>query len=105
MNRAERRRQEKAAVKDPILSLRRSEINAIKDKATNEAIDKAFGLMLGIPVMVLHDKHGYGSVRLERFMDQVMDLYESFNKGYLDFDDILKTIEDETGLRLEKTEG
>lgn len=99
MNREERRKKG-ITTKDPVFNLKQSEIQAIKDKAFNEAIDKSFVLMLGLPMMVLHDQWGYGKVRCERFIDQVLEIYDSFNKGYLDFDDIIKTLEEESGIRL-----
>ena len=41
------------------------EIEKIKDDVTNEAIRKAFILMLCIPTMVIHDKYAYITKKAE----------------------------------------
>lgn len=56
--------------------------------------------MLGLPLMVLHDKWGFGKVRGERFIEQVLDLYNSFEKGYLSLDDIHNCLWEEGGIKL-----
>lgn len=72
MNRAERRRAKKAGLpvkKEPVVNIKAADVQKIKLDASKEAADKAFLLMLGLPVMVLHDKFGFGPVRCERFTD------------------------------------
>ena len=94
MNRKERRKN-KIKNKDPVYNMKQSDIKNIK----NQAVDVAFKLMLGIPVMVLHDKYGWGGKkRLPEFGDYVLELYDSFDKGFLTLDDIEKTIYEETGI-------
>lgn len=101
MNRAERRRQQKSQVKkEAVYSVKRGNLDYAKRAAADMAIDTAFKLMLGIPVMVLHDKYGFGKKRLPEFMDHVMELYDSFNRGYLTLDDIVECLEKETGIKL-----
>lgn len=53
--------------------------------------------------MVLHDKFGFGPVRCERFTDAVLDLYESFDKGYVTLEDIHGALKEETGITIERT--
>ena len=103
MNRAERRRLEKQgkiAPKEPVINVKASDITNIKQDAAKKAADKAFFLMLGLPLMVLHDKWGFGKVRGERFIEQVLDLYDSFEKGYLSLDDIHNCLWEEGGIKL-----
>ena len=103
MNRAERRRLErqgKIASKEPTINVKASDITSIKEDAAKKAADKAFFLMLGLPLMVLHDKWGFGKVRGERFIEQVLDLYDSFEKGYLSLDDIYNCLWEEGGIKL-----
>lgn len=103
MNRAERRRQEKRGKmtsKEPVINIKASDIENIKQDAAKKAADKAFFLMLGLPLMVLHDKWGFGKVRGERFIEQVLDLYDSFEKGYLSLDDIHDCLLEEGGIKL-----
>ncbi len=105
MNRAERRRLEKqgkAVPKETVINIKSSDVLAIKKKAATEAADLAFFLMLSIPMMVLHDKYGFGKVRGERFMDQVLDLYDSFEKGYVTLEDLQKCLWEEGGIKLER---
>jgi len=103
MNRAERRRLEKQgkiASKEPTINIKASDITSIKEDVAKKASDKAFFLMLGLPLMVLHDKWGFGKVRGERFITQVLDLYDSFEKGYLSLDDIHNCLWEEGGIKL-----
>ena len=104
MNRAERRRQ---GIKESVktYTLNEDQIKQIKADAVKEAIDTAFILMLGLPVMILHDKYSLlmkrevdGKCREERFTDLLLDLYDSFDKGYLTLDDILNCIKEECGI-------
>lgn len=106
MTRAERRRQEKVAAKKPATyTLTSEQIEAIKQDAVERATDTAFILMLGLPVMVLHDKFDKiwkRENRLEHFTDELLDLYDGFNRGYFTLDDVLKTLEEETGVKIRK---
>lgn len=103
MNRAERRRLQKKGLpvkKEPVINIKASDVQQMKDEAVKKAADIAFLLMLGLPVLVLRDKWGFGKVRLERFIDQVIDMYEAFDEGYLTIDDIRQAIEEETGVEV-----
>lgn len=77
-----------------------NQIENIKLKATSEAMDFAFRQMMLLPLMVLRDKYGYGAKRLEEFIDNVADMLDSYNKGYLDLDDIEKALKEETGIEV-----
>lgn len=103
MNRAERRRAAKAGIpvkKEPVINIKASDVTQMKKDASKEAANMGFLLMLGLPVMALHDKWGFGPVRCERFVDQVLDLYDSFEKGYITFEDIHAALKKETGITL-----
>lgn len=108
MNRAERR---KAGVKTPekTYTLNESQIKRLKDDAVKEAIDTAFIYMLGLPVMIIHDKYPQimkkvvdGKGREERFTDLLLDLYDSVNKGYVSFEDLKDCLKDECGIEIEQ---
>lgn len=77
-----------------------NQIEDIKLKATSEAMDFAFKQMMLIPLMVLRDKYGYGAKRLEEFIDNVADMLDSYNRGYLDLNDIEQTLKEETGIEV-----
>lgn len=109
MNRAERRRIEREQGKkktEKTYTLTQSQIDQIKIDATLKASDTAFLLMLAIPVMVLHDKwwEKTSSKRCPKFVDQCLDLYDSFEKGYVTLDDLEKCLIEESGIRLERSE-
>ena len=100
---AERRRAKKTGIpikKEPVVNIKAADVQKIKQDASKEAADKAFLLMLGLPVMVLHDKFGFGPVRCERFTDAVLELYDSFEKGYVSLEDIHLTLKEETGITI-----
>ena len=70
MNRQERRRLG-IKRKDPMVSIKQSDIDRMKEEATEKGCKMAFNLMLAVPAMVIHDK--FGSLmkkdgRLERFV-------------------------------------
>lgn len=57
--------------------------------------------------MVLHDKYSQimkrevdGKGREERFVDLCLDLYDSFEKGYLSLEDIHQCLWEEGGIKL-----
>lgn len=112
MNRAERRRRAKQGLpvnKEPVINVKASDIQAIKQQATSSAADTAFFLMLAIPVMVIHDKYPQlmrrevdGKPRAERFADLCLDLYDSFNRGYVTLDDLADCLWEEAGIKLTK---
>ncbi|BBK24954.1 hypothetical protein [Dialister hominis] len=57
MNRQERRRLE-IKKKDPMVYIKQSDIDRIKEEATGKGCKMAFNLMLAVPAMVIHDKFG-----------------------------------------------
>lgn len=108
MNRAEKRalglKGKNKPQKEPIINIKVSEIEAIKQNAVEKACNLAFFLMLAIPTMVIHDKFGEimkREGREERFANHVIELYDSYQKGYVSFNDLRDCLEQETGLRME----
>ena len=108
MNRAERRRQ---GIKESVktYTLNDLQIKQIKDDAVKESIDTAFILMLGLPVMIIHDKYPQlmkkvvdGKGREERFTDLLLDLYDSVDKGYVSFEDLKDCLKEECGIEIEQ---
>lgn len=57
MNRQERRRLG-IKKKDPMVSIKQSDIDRMKEEATEKGCKMAFNLMLAVPAMVIHDKLG-----------------------------------------------
>lgn len=106
MNRAERRRM-KNHDKVATYNMNPSQIKNMKEDATKKAVDTAFTLMLAIPVMVMHDKYPQlmrkeadGKGREERFAEMILDLYDSYDKGYVTLEDLATCLYEETGMRI-----
>ena len=105
MNRAERRAKG-IKEKEPVINIKVSEIEAMKQDAVKKAVDKAFFLMLAIPTMVIHDKFGKlmkrqgedGSSREARFTDEVLELYDTFQKGYVSIPELHQCLLEEVGI-------
>ena len=108
MNRAELRRQARESKKSKaVYNLTEAQIKEIKHKATEEAIDTAFILMLGLPCMVLHDKFSMimrREKRLENFTEAVLELYEAYNEDYISLEDIKQVLKDEAGYEFKRSE-
>ena len=68
------------------------EIAKIKRQAVREASEVAFVLMLGIPVMVLGDKHGWSKEQIQDFSKEAHKLYTAFEEGRITLEDIHKTL-------------
>ena len=105
MGRAERRRLEREKGKaQKVYTLTQAQIDAMKKAAVDEAVSTGFILMLSIPITVLHDKYWVktASKKLPKFVDQCLDLYDSYNKGYVTFEELRETLWEEGGIKLEK---
>lgn len=102
MNRQERRRRG-ILRKDPMVSIKQSDINAMKEDATTKGCKLAFQLMLVIPSMVIHDKFGQlmkKDGRLERFVDMCMEEYKCYEEGYITLQELAKCLKDEAGVKI-----
>lgn len=102
MNRQERRRLG-VKKKDPMVSIKQSDINAMKEEATEKGCKLAFNLMLAIPAMVIHDhyrelmkKNG----RVEKFIDLCMDTYRCYEEGYVTLKELAQILKDEAGVEI-----
>lgn len=103
MNRQERRRLG-IRKKDPMVSIKQSDIDAMKEEATEKGCKMAFNLMLAVPAMVIHDK--FGSLmkkegRVEKFVDMCMEEYKCYEEGYVRLDEMAKILKDEAGVEIE----
>jgi hypothetical protein len=106
MGRAENRRAMKAQSKqNKVYTLTQAQIDKIKDDAVTEASNTAFLLMLAIPVMVLHDKHWVKTAKqkIPKFVDQCLDLYDSFSKDLVTLEDLQGCLEEESGIKIERS--
>ena len=108
MNRAERRRQEREQRKaNKTYNLNRDQIAELKSKAQEDAqklaVDTAFTLMLAIPLVVLTGE-GYwektAKKRLPKFIDEVLSLYDSWEKGVLPIEELREDLWKYGGVKL-----
>lgn len=84
--------------KTPTYNLTWEQIEAMKRDACREASRVLWELMLGLPVMVLNDKHDFTMEQLDVFVDDVLDLYDSYEQGYLTLQDVETALKDEVGI-------
>ena len=94
MNRAERRRQQKAeAKKQKTFTLTQAEIDKIKKEAVEEATGNAMALMLVILLEVLimdyWPKTAYK--RLPRFVDRCLEVYRNWEDGVITMEELTPT--------------
>jgi hypothetical protein len=66
------------------------------DKLINSAY-KAF-MLLGL--MALRDEFKFGPERMQRYVDKMHDLLDSYNKGYISIEDLNQTIYEELGIKV-----
>ena len=71
------------------------------DEFTLKVKQNATGVVTALSEMVLRDKFGFGTTRMNRFKDYINELADSIEKDYLTVDDVISTIRDETGIDLE----
>ena len=101
LTREERRRIKRNEGKqEKVYTLTQSQIDLMKKEISMAATKNAFLMMMGFPLLTLRDKFGFGTQRLNRFMDNMADLYEAYEKDYVSLDDLNDTIMEETGITL-----
>lgn len=88
--------------KTPTYNLTWEQIQQLKKDAAKEAVGELAALTLGLPVMYMMDKEGWGKVRLNRMVDGILELVDSYEKGYITLEDVQKVIWDEGGTKIEK---
>ena len=88
------------ADKTPVYNLTLKQIEDMKRNAVNEAVETAWTLMLGLPIMALTDKHDFTSDDVDKLVDNIIDLHDSYEKGYLTLSDIHTALREEHGLTI-----
>lgn len=88
MNREQRRKIVKEGVTPEDLKFLYNQTKATSIHFTTSAYSAAVAI-------VLHDKFGFGEVRLKRVLAEIEDTFDSIEKGYVKIEDIKKVILDE----------
>ena len=101
MNRSARRRNNNDK-KVATYNLTSEQIEQIKKETTDKTLEIAFSLMLGIPLMVLRDKYGFGKKRMNEYIDYALETYDSFNKGYFTLEDVEKMLREEVEVNIRR---
>jgi hypothetical protein len=86
--------------KTPTYNFTLEQINAMKRQAVDEAVRELMELTIGLPAMALRDKKGWGKKRLSWLAQAVLELYESYDQGYLTLQDIRDTLREECGFEI-----
>lgn len=99
MNRRERRA---AGIKaaPPTYVMNQQQIDQMKREVSDRAIESAVVQLMGLPLIALRDAFGFGTVRLCRFMDEMMKQIQLFHEGYMTLADLVEVVKDETGVIL-----
>lgn len=69
---------------------------SIEKNAKKEAIDAAWAIFF----TVLRDKEGYSQEQLKRVWNSITTISESISAGYVNVNDLKKTLEEEVGIFL-----
>lgn len=109
MNREERRKR-KVKRTEPVYNMTASQLEGMKVEITNEAICKAFALMVAFPTMVIHDKFDQlaelpDAQRVKRMGEMIIDLYDSYDRDYVSIRDLHEWLRDEVGVVIEYDNG
>ncbi len=80
--------------KNPHINLRRSDVERMKREATHDAVNSAFAIFL----MVMHDKWGFGAIRLNRLFKHICELSELVGDGYVSLPEIKRTLHEEMNI-------
>lgn len=87
-----------------MISIKQSDIDRMKEEATEKGCKLAFGLMLAVPAMVIHDHYGElmkKDGRVSRFVDLCMEQYKCYEEGYITLEELAKCLKDEAGVEIE----
>ena len=77
-----------------------------KNRLTEQqAIEASYKAFLGIGLMALldmglKDDFNFGHAEAEKFVDRMHFLFDSYIRGFINFDDISATVEEETGIKI-----
>ena len=66
----------------------------------DKLIDSAQKVNMLLTMTVLHDKFGFGTKRMERFLKEYKELLDSYEKGYISPDDLNVVLWEEVGMKV-----
>nr|DAE41504.1 MAG TPA: hypothetical protein [Caudoviricetes sp.] len=83
--------------KNPCIHLKQSDVKKLKNDATNTGIRYAMVIFL----YVMREKEGFGDKRLKRVYDEMNDVVDSINNGYINLNDLEQVLSLEYDLTIE----
>lgn len=81
------------------IKLTPKDLSIIEKRTRESTIEKTAELYSVAVAMVLRDKWGFGQKRLQRFMKQLEDMFDSLDKEYVSFDDCKEVLYKECGIK------
>lgn len=69
-----------------------------KRKQREQDMNRSIVVVAYASMLYLRDKQGYGKKRLGDFIEGFAEILSDINYSYLDFEDIIHTIKEETGV-------
>lgn len=95
----------KAQLESAVREKMKSELERVKQEATDEAVNTAMILLLTLPLEVLMDHYWQKSYakRIPEFTDHVLEYYEKWQNGELDLDKLKEDLWIYGGVRLEES--
>lgn len=76
----------------------------IAKNVEDRVIPRIQAACLAATAVVLHDKFGFGEKRLNKYIEEVFEVFESIYTGYVSFDDLKACIYDELGIDFDALE-
>lgn len=76
------------------------QLEAMQQKFYKKGLQAAMDLAVAVPMMVLRDYYDFNREQLEDFATHYSDMFDSVDKGYLNIEDMIKTLEEEIDLKI-----
>lgn len=84
------------------ITIRVRELDKIKEKVSNKAVDEALQVLTIFPLLALRDSEGFGKKRLLRFKAKFDETIQAYFEGYVTLEDVRQTLIDEVGIEINK---
>ena len=66
----------------------------------DKLIHSSYTAFLLLGIMALRNKFDFGNARIERWLDEMKELEDSYQKGFISVSDLQKTIKEEVGIEI-----
>ena len=95
MNRQMRRARQRELLKKDTELISGEDLARQYEEVKRESVSQAIELYSLAVMTVLHDKLGFGQKRITRFNEQVHDVIDSINQGYITKEDLKRVLLEE----------